>query len=101
MSDDARISMALLIIDHYPKNVAAMVHAYDGYLGLKRRLFVEQYPHPSAIPFHLRPRFEAIEDGWLRWGTRAKALGYQGPTVEMEAAYRERIRRARQASTGR
>jgi len=100
-ADEARISLASLIVKHYPKDVAAMVHAYYGYLGLKRRLFVQRYPHPADIPAHQRSRFIAIEEGWLRWGNKAKALGYQGTTAEMDAAYRERIKRARIANMDR
>ncbi|KQU64581.1 hypothetical protein ASC98_27680 [Rhizobacter sp. Root1238] len=95
--EEARVKLALLLVDHYPKDVVAMVHAYFGYLGLRQHLFVEKYPQPSDIPVNMRPRYEQIESGWAYWGTKAKALGYRPPTPAMEAAYRERIRLARTA----
>lgn len=90
-----RVKLALLQVDHYPKNVVAMVHVYLGYRELRQKLFVEKYPQPSDIPRDLWPQFEQIERDSMHWGNKAKDLGYLGSTPEMEAAYRERIRRAR------
>jgi regulator of sirC expression with transglutaminase-like and TPR domain len=97
-AEEARVKLALLLIERYPKNVVAMVHAYFGYLGLRQRLFVDKYPHPSDIPPGLRARYRQIESGWNYWGKQAKALGYMPPTPAMEAAYRERVRQARAAN---
>ena len=94
-AEDARVKLALLLIDRYPKSIVAIVHAYFGYLGLRQRIFVDKYPHPSYIPPNLEARFRQIESGWSHWGNKAKALGYAPSTPAMEAAYRERIRQAR------
>jgi regulator of sirC expression with transglutaminase-like and TPR domain len=94
-ANKARVKLALLQIDHYPKNVVAMVHMYFGYRELRQQLFVERYPKPSDIPRELWPQFEQIEGDSMYWGNKAKSLGYMGSTPQMDAAYRERIRRAR------
>jgi regulator of sirC expression with transglutaminase-like and TPR domain len=94
-AEEARVKLALLLLDHYPKHITAMVHAYFGYLGLRQRLFIDKYAQPSDIPTGLRARYEQIEGGWSYWGNKAKALGYQPSTPAMEAAYRVRIRRAK------
>lgn len=90
----ARVKLALLQIDHYPKNVVAMVHVYLGYRELRQKLFVEKYPQPSDIPRDLWPQYEQIENDSMYWGNKAKALGYIGSTPEMDAAYNEKIKRA-------
>jgi hypothetical protein len=72
-----------------------MVNVYLGYRELRQKLFVEKYPQPSDIPHELLPQFAQIENDSMYWGTRAKALGYQPSTPAMEAAYRDRIQRAR------
>lgn len=93
-ANQARIRLALLEIDHYPKNVIAMVHACLGYRELRQMLFVEKYPLPADIPRDLRPQFEHIEASSTYWGNKARELGFLGTTPQQEAAYRERIRRA-------
>lgn len=95
-ADEARVKLALLLVKHYPKNVVAMVHAYFGYLGLRQRLFIDRYPRPSDIPPNLLATFEKIESGWSYWGNKAKGLGYKATTPEMDAAYRDRIQRAKE-----
>jgi len=93
-AEEARIRLALLQLEHDPRNVFAMVNLYLGYRALRQKLFVEKYALPADIPPALRPRFLQIENDSLYWGHKAKALGYVGSTPAMEAAYRERIRRA-------
>lgn len=99
-ADEARVRLALLILEHHPKDTVAMVHAYLGYRGIRQRLFVDRYAQPSDIPEHLRARYQQVEAGWSYWGNRAKALGYEPTTPAMDAAYRERIRRARAGLQG-
>jgi len=90
----ARVRLALLQLDHYPKDVVAMMHVYLGYRELRQKLFVDKYPQPSDIPRDLWPQYEQIEKDSMHWGNKAKSLGYMGSTPEMDAAYRDRIRRA-------
>lgn len=94
-AERARVNLAVLLLDHYPKDVVAMVHAHFGLRELRQRLFVEKYPLPSDIPVSLRPQFMQIENESMHWGLKAKSLGYLPSTPEMDAAYRERIRRAK------
>jgi hypothetical protein len=94
-SDEARVKLALLLLEHHPTSIPAMAHAYFGYLSLRQRLFDVKYAQPTDIPAHLQGRYRQLEEGWSYWGRRAKALGYVPPTPEFEAAYRERIRQAR------
>jgi regulator of sirC expression with transglutaminase-like and TPR domain len=98
-AEEARVKLALLLLEHHPKHVIAMLHAYFGYLELRQRLFASRYVQPSDMPANVRARYEEIERGWFYWGTKAKTLGYQPSTPAMEAAYRERIRDAK-AGTG-
>jgi len=94
-ADIARINLAMLLLDHYPKDINAMLNAYLSYRELRQHLFIERYPNPSDIPTNLLPQYNQLENGWLYWGNKAKELGFQAPTAEMDAAYRERIRRAK------
>ena len=95
VADEARVNMAILILKSYSKDVAAMVHAYWGYMGLRRRLFLDIYPQQSDIPVKLQPMYEMLERRGIYWGSKAKAFGFQPPTAAMEAGYRARIERAR------
>jgi hypothetical protein len=99
-AEEARVKLALLLLEHHPKYVVAMLHAYSGYLGMRRHLFVSKYRHPSEIPTNERARYEEIERGWFYWGTKAKSLGHRPPTPATEAEYRERIRRAQDMRSG-
>jgi regulator of sirC expression with transglutaminase-like and TPR domain len=94
-SNEAQVKLGFLLLDYYPKNVVAMVHVYLGYRSMRQKLFVEKYPTPGDIPVELRPKFMQIEEDSMRWGLKAKSLGYLPSTPAQDAAYRERIKRAK------
>jgi regulator of sirC expression with transglutaminase-like and TPR domain len=94
-ADKARIKLGALIHRHYRMSVPAMGHSYFGFLGLRKRLFVDKYPDPMDIPPHLIPQLLLLERGWQHWGSILEGLGYRAPTAQMQAEYRKRIERAR------
>lgn len=94
-ADEARIRLGALIHEHYPMSVPAMGHSYHAYEALRRRVFEDKYAQPRDIPPDMVPQFLMLQHGVQHWGWKLRNLGYQAPTVEMEAAYRERINRAR------
>ena len=96
-ADEARIQLGALILQHYPMSVPAMGHSYEAYRALRRRAFEEKYDRPIDIPQRLVPQFLMLEHGIQHWGSTLRDLGYRSKTPEMEAAYRRRIDKARQA----
>lgn len=96
-ADEARIQLGALIHQHYPMSVPAMGHSFDAYRALRRRVFEQKYAYPTDIPHRLVPQFLMLEHGMQHWGSTLRDLGYRSQTPEMEAAYRLRIDKARQA----
>jgi hypothetical protein len=94
-AEEARIALAGLILDQHPKDIVAMVHMYLGMRHIRQHLFVSKYPTPGDIPPELWAQYLRIETESLQWGNKVMALGYLPSTPELDAAYRERIRRAK------
>jgi hypothetical protein len=94
-ADEARIALARLMLEHYPKDMMSRVQTYLGYRNLRKRLFIDRYAEESDIPVDRRAHYDSLTRMWLDWADRLKAVGFQASNPGRDPEYRRRIERAR------
>ncbi len=79
--EERRIALAGLVLKHYPKDVAAMLHISSAYYRLRQQHFVNKYPTPNDIPLHERAYFAELDKNIGFWRGKAEALGWRDETL--------------------
>lgn len=93
-NDDAVVALAKVALEHYPKDVSAMLNVSSAYYRLRQRHFVSKYARITDIPMAHRSYFFQLEQGMVFWRNRAEALGWREPDKTTEISYKESVRRA-------
>lgn len=93
-----RRALAALLLQHSPKNVAAMLHEREAILEMWNQEFVRKYPTPKDIPQDKQARFMELDTQIKALEERAFKLGWRPPSEAREKRYREIIRNAKQQS---
>lgn len=95
--DEERIAVAQLALQHYPKDVFAMLHVHATYGRKIEREFSSKYARPRDIPTDQRARYrelDSIGQGWLR---KAEGLGWRPPDEAEVEQYKRAVNRAKAA----
>lgn len=96
---DKAITIADLVLEHYPKSVGAMVLKAVSFGRLRRERFIEKYPTPAQIPPPERGYFQYLSANNQRWFAQAEALGWREESNEEQQNYLQKIDQARQRPT--
>jgi regulator of sirC expression with transglutaminase-like and TPR domain len=86
------IAIADLVLEHYPRDVDAMLHKGNAYYLLLKRDFLKRYPTPRDIPIEGRSRFRALERDNRLWYEKAEALGWREPDTGADRRYLEMVK---------
>lgn len=92
---EARIALAMLGLEHSPKDVNCMLHVSAGHGHMLEKEFLTRYRRPRDIPIAERPRFEQLDEGIRLWRQKAEALGWREPDDAYKAEYKDRIEAAK------
>lgn len=70
------IEVADVLLEHYPKDIHAVLSRGSAYGELMRTEFVERFPTPAAIPPSLRPRYQMLATQNAAAFQQAEAWGW-------------------------
>lgn len=96
---DKAITIADLVLEHYPKSVGTMVLKAASFGRLRRERFIAKYPSPAQIPPTERGYFQYLSVNNQRWYAQAEALGWREESSEEQQNYLQKIDQARQRPT--
>ncbi|WP_411886572.1 transglutaminase family protein [Polaromonas sp. YR568] len=89
------IALSDLALEHYPKNVDAMLNKGYAYYLILKRDFLEKYPAPKDIPAADRSRFEELSRNNHAWFQKAEELGWREPNAEADTRYLQTVRKVK------
>lgn len=93
------ITIADVVLEHYPKNVGTMVLKAAAFGRISDRQFRGKYPSPAQIPMGERGYFQYLSINNQQWFARAEALGWREESSDEEQKYLRQIEQARQRPT--
>ncbi len=94
-----RITLARLALEHYPKDISAMLHIHGAYGQLVATRFQSKYRSPKEIPKEEIARYKELNESAQRWRSQAESLGWREPNVADLDKYRQVVDLAKSAST--
>ena len=87
------IAISDILLEYYPKYVAAMLMKGHAYYQLLEKPFLQKYQTPDQIPVNERGYFQYLSDNNHFWFAKAESLGWREPSPENEQTYLNMVKR--------
>lgn len=93
------IAISDILLEYYPKYVAAMLMKGHAYYQLLAKHFLRKYPTADQIPDNQRSYYQYLSDSNHFWFDKAESLGWREESPEHDQKYLNMIKRHAKSSS--